>query len=83
MTVTLTGMELVVTVPTGADVCTLPTQMYCPACEVWTEENVRVELIVVSFLESVILMSSSPEETSPEGPIHSAEGMLLRPEMVS
>ena len=57
--------------------------MYCPACEVWTEENVRVELIVMSFMESVIVMSSPPEETSPEGPIHSAEGILLRPEMVS
>ena len=82
-TVILTDLELVVTVPTGAGVCTLPTHMYCPACEVWTEENVRMELIVVSFWKSAVTMMSFPEKTSPKGPIHSADGWWLKPEMVS
>ena len=39
--------------------------MYSPACEVWSEENVRVAVAVVASLVDVTVIVS-PEETGPE-----------------
>ena len=40
--------------------------MYSPACEVWSEENVRVAVAVVAFLKVSVTVISSPGMTEPE-----------------
>ena len=57
--------------------------MYCPACEVCSEENERVTVECVPVLRVSVRVMSSPEETGPEAVLQSAYGMLVRPEMTS
>ena len=40
--------------------------MYSPACEVWSEENVRVKMTVVAFLNVSVTVVSSSVVTGPE-----------------
>ena len=57
--------------------------MYCPACEVCSEENERVTVECVAFLRVSVRVMLSPEVTGPEAVLQSAEGMLVKPEMTS
>ena len=57
--------------------------MYCPACEVCSEENERVTVECVSVLRVSVRVMSSPEVAGPEAVLQRASGMLVRPEITS
>ena len=46
--------------------------MYCPACEVCSEENERVTVECVAFLRVSVRVMSSLEVTGPEAVLQSA-----------